>query len=114
VQQGRPETALRAQGHEGHGLEGRPPRQRTWASCVELDASSTPACLLGVGDTLGTLEAGQTADIVAVPGNPLADVTATERVLFVMKSGKIVRRPGGEPPKPWTGRTRRSPPFGAT
>ena len=48
--------------------------------------------LLGVDKKLGALEAGKLADIVAVPGDPLADLGATERVLFVMKDGKIVRR----------------------
>jgi imidazolonepropionase-like amidohydrolase len=51
------------------------------------------AALLGLESTIGTLEAGKAADLVAVPGDPLADVTATERVLFVMRGGKVYRRP---------------------
>jgi imidazolonepropionase-like amidohydrolase len=47
--------------------------------------------MLGVQDTLGTLEAGKIADVVAVPGNPLQDITVMERVSFVMKEGKIHR-----------------------
>ena len=39
----------------------------------------------------GTLEPGKQADIIAVPGDVLADVRATERVLFVMKGGKVYR-----------------------
>jgi imidazolonepropionase-like amidohydrolase len=54
-------------------------------------ATSGDAELLGVSDRLGTLEAGKLADIVAVPGNPLNDIRATERVLFVMKEGRIHR-----------------------
>jgi len=50
------------------------------------------AMLLGLNDTIGTLEAGKLADIVAVPGNPLDDITATERVTFVMKGGVVVKR----------------------
>jgi imidazolonepropionase-like amidohydrolase len=50
------------------------------------------ATLLGVDRLVGTLEAGKEADIVAVPGDPLADVHATERVSFVMRGGKILRR----------------------
>ena len=47
--------------------------------------------LLGVSDR-GELAAGKLADIVAVRGNPLEDVRVTERVVFVMKGGKVWRR----------------------
>jgi imidazolonepropionase-like amidohydrolase len=57
-----------------------------------LRTTATSAALLGVDDRLGTLAAGKLADIVAVPGNPLTDITATERVSFVMKEGSIVKR----------------------
>ncbi len=40
--------------------------------------------------SIGTLEPGKLADIVAVPGDPLADISATERVIFVMKEGAVV------------------------
>jgi imidazolonepropionase-like amidohydrolase len=49
--------------------------------------------LLGLSNEIGTLEKGKEADIVAVPGDPLKDIHATERVLFVMKGGQIVKRP---------------------
>jgi imidazolonepropionase-like amidohydrolase len=41
---------------------------------------------------VGTLEPGKDADIVAVSGDPLADIHATEKVLFVMRGGKVLRR----------------------
>jgi imidazolonepropionase-like amidohydrolase len=41
---------------------------------------------------IGQLKAGFYADIVAVPGNPLNDITVVERVSFVMKNGVIVRQ----------------------
>jgi hypothetical protein len=41
---------------------------------------------------VGTLEKGKLADVIAVPGDPTADITATERVSFVMKEGRIIRR----------------------
>ena len=40
---------------------------------------------------VGSLETGKFADVVAVPGNPLEDITALERVIFVMKGGEIFR-----------------------
>ncbi len=54
--------------------------------------TSNAAELLGVSDR-GQLAAGKLADIVAVPGDPLSDIRVTERVVFVMKGGKIYRRP---------------------
>jgi imidazolonepropionase-like amidohydrolase len=55
-------------------------------------ATSAGAELLGLSKTAGTLEPGKLADVVAVPGDVLADVSATERVLFVMKEGRVVLR----------------------
>ncbi len=49
--------------------------------------------LLGMGDQIGTVESGKLADIVAVPGNPLDDITALERVAFVMKDGQVYKKP---------------------
>src|SRR6059058_1234955 len=53
--------------------------------------TSNDADLLGIGQAVGTLEKGKRADIVAMPGDPTADITATERISFVMKDGKIIR-----------------------
>jgi imidazolonepropionase-like amidohydrolase len=50
------------------------------------------ADLLGTTDR-GELAAGRLADIAAVAGNPLEDIRATEKVVFVMKGGKVYRRP---------------------
>ncbi len=50
------------------------------------------ADLLGLSSLIGTLERGKEADIIAVPGDPLNDIHSTEKVLFVMKGGKIYRR----------------------
>jgi imidazolonepropionase-like amidohydrolase len=52
-------------------------------------ATSTDAALLGLGDKIGTLEAGKLADVVAVPGDPTADIHATEKVFFVMQGGAV-------------------------
>jgi len=56
-------------------------------------ATSVGAELLGISQTTGTLEKGKRADIIAMPGDPTADITATERVSFVMKEGTIVKGP---------------------
>jgi len=49
--------------------------------------------LLGWPDQIGQLKAGFLADIVAVPGNPLADISALTKVAFVMKGGVVYRQP---------------------
>ena len=55
-------------------------------------ATGNDAELLGIGQKAGTLEKGKLADIIAMPGDPTSDITATERVSFVMKEGKIIRQ----------------------
>jgi len=54
-------------------------------------ATSNDAELLSIAQKVGTLEKGKLADIIAMPGDPIADITVTERVSFVMKEGKIIR-----------------------
>ena len=55
-------------------------------------ATIVPAKYLGIADKLGSIEAGKLADIIAVPGDPRADVHVLERVSFVMKEGVIYKR----------------------
>src|SRR5256885_6566896 len=55
-------------------------------------ATTNDAELFGVAQKLGTLETGKLADVIAVPGDPTTDITATARVSFVMKEGKIIRQ----------------------
>lgn len=54
-------------------------------------ATVNAADLLGWQDRVGSIEAGNFADLVAVSGDPLADITELERVKFVMKGGEVVR-----------------------
>ena len=78
----------------GHECEGIRPHGRTWDETDRralLSATSVDAELFGVANKLGTLEKGKLADVIAMPGDPTADITATERVFFVMKDGKIVK-----------------------
>jgi imidazolonepropionase-like amidohydrolase len=63
-----------------------------------VSATRVNAEIIGWADRVGTLERGKLADIVAVPGNPLADIAVMERVGFVMKDGTIYRDDlGGRP-----------------
>ncbi len=55
-------------------------------------ATVNAADLLGVNDR-GVLEAGRLADMIAVPGNPLENVRVLEDVRFVMKGGKVFKKP---------------------
>ena len=56
-----------------------------------VSATSLAAESLGMAKTIGTLAPGFEADLVAVDGNPLEDITAVRRVVFVMKGGKVYR-----------------------
>ena len=59
-----------------------------------VSATKTAADILGWGDRVGTIEAGKFADLIAVSGNPLRDITELEHVIFVMKGGVVYKRPG--------------------
>jgi imidazolonepropionase-like amidohydrolase len=47
--------------------------------------------MMGRQDQIGSLEKGKYADIVAVSGDPLQDITEMQRVKFVMKGGKVIK-----------------------
>ena len=59
-----------------------------------ISATSMAARSLGLGKTIGTLAPGYEADLVAVEGDPLTDITAVTRVAFVMKAGKVYKLSG--------------------
>jgi imidazolonepropionase-like amidohydrolase len=54
-------------------------------------ATSLAAESLGLGDRIGSLAPGYEADVIAVQGNPLEDIGALERVVFVMKRGRVLK-----------------------
>jgi imidazolonepropionase-like amidohydrolase len=58
-----------------------------------VTATSNAADLIGIGSDAGTVQVGKWADVIAVPDDPLEDITALERVDFVMKAGRVHRSP---------------------
>lgn len=56
-------------------------------------ATMVSAELLGIQDKLGSIETNKIADIIAVEGNPIDDIRFMQKVIFVMKEGKIYRSP---------------------
>jgi imidazolonepropionase-like amidohydrolase len=73
---------------------GMTPMQAIRAATVEA------ATLLGRADRIGTIEAGKDADLVAVAGDPLADISQMERIGFVMRRGAVVKLDGQRQPFP--------------
>ena len=59
-----------------------------------LSATKIGAELLGIEDRLGTIEIGKTADIIAVKGDPIKDISVLQNVSFVMKNGIIYKSDG--------------------
>jgi len=66
--------------------------QNGMSTAAALRTTGTAAALLGLEKTIGTLQPGKQADIVAVPGDVMKDMKATERVRFVMKGGTVYRQ----------------------
>ena len=55
-------------------------------------ATTSAADLLGHSDIVGSIKPGKFADVIAVSGDPLQDVSALEKVAFVMKDGKVYKQ----------------------
>ena len=86
---------------------GRNAREFTWMTRLGMTplaalraATVDAARALGRGDRAGLVAAGRDADLVAVEGNPLEDITALEKVVFVMKAGVVYRHDPGVPAQP--------------
>lgn len=84
-------------GVSAHGDNGREFGYMVQAGMPALaairSATLDAATLLGQDDKLGTIEAGKLSDVIAVAGDPAADIAAMTRVTFVMKNGVIYKRP---------------------
>src|ERR1041385_8325939 len=77
--------------------------QASTATFVKLNKAGMPALdviraltvtaaeMLGWQDRIGSIETGKFADLIAVAGDPIADITELERVRFVMKGGRVIR-----------------------
>jgi len=61
------------------------------AAAAIVSATSLSAEALGLGGRIGALAPGMEADLIAVDGDPLKDITALQRVVFVMKGGKVYK-----------------------
>jgi imidazolonepropionase-like amidohydrolase len=57
----------------------------------ERAATSSAADLIGWSDDVGAVEAGKFADLIAVQGDPIADITVLQHVKFVMKGGQVIK-----------------------
>ena len=57
-----------------------------------LSATSVPAEHMGLAADIGKVEAGRYADLIAVRGDPLADIRVLENVTVVLKGGEVVNR----------------------
>jgi imidazolonepropionase-like amidohydrolase len=79
-----------------HGLNGHEFAVYVKLGMTPLQAIQTAtvnaSTLLGWDDRIGTLDTGKFADMIAVQGDPLSDVTELERVRWVMKGGKVVKK----------------------
>jgi imidazolonepropionase-like amidohydrolase len=76
-----------------HGLNAREFRYMVEGGMPALEsiraATARAAEVLGESERLGTLEPGKVADVIAVEGDPLADIALMEKVSFVMKGGVV-------------------------
>ncbi|HEX7879838.1 MAG TPA: amidohydrolase family protein [Candidatus Eisenbacteria bacterium] len=92
-------VAIAAGSDAVYTMHGQNAREIVWLTRAGLTpiealraATGTAARLLGLENEIGRLAPGMAADIVAVPGDPTADIEVVSRVGFVMAAGKIIRR----------------------
>jgi imidazolonepropionase-like amidohydrolase len=83
-----------AHGRNAEEMMGRVEHCGASPMAVLVSANSLAAEAIGLGNQLGRLAPGYDADIIAVDGDPLEDITAMRRGVFVMRHGKIYKWQG--------------------
>ena len=87
-----------AHGHNAEEFIGRVEHCGQSPMAALVSANSIAASALGMGDRIGTLAAGFDADLIALDGDPLKDLTAVRRVVFVMRGGVVYKWPAAGRP----------------
>ncbi|HEY2684938.1 MAG TPA: amidohydrolase family protein [Steroidobacteraceae bacterium] len=87
-----------AHGHNAEEFLGRVAHCGITPMQALVSANRVAAESLGMGDKIGTLADGYAADIIALDGDPLKDLTAVRRVVFVMRGGVVYKWPGAGQP----------------
>jgi imidazolonepropionase-like amidohydrolase len=83
-----------AHGHNAEELLGRVQHCGQTPMAALVSANAVAAEALGMADKLGKLAPGYEADIIALDGDPLKDLTAVRRVVFVMRGGVVYKWAG--------------------
>ncbi len=89
-----------AHGHNADEFIGRVQHCGQTPMAALVSAGSVAAAALGMQDRIGELTPGFEADVIAIDGNPLQDMTAVRRVVFVMRGGVVYKSPGGASTEP--------------
>ena len=83
-------ASVERHGKNAEELEAMTRRGLTTLEAIRA-ATTTAADLIGWAKDVGTIEVGKFADLIAVQGDPIADIAVLQRVKFVMKSGRIIK-----------------------
>ena len=87
-----------AHGHNAEEFLGRVEHCGQTPMAALVSANAVAAQAIGMGERLGRLAPGYEADIIAIDGDPLKDLTAVRRVVFVMRGGVVYKWPGASRP----------------
>ena len=85
-----------AHGRNAEELVGRVEHCGQTPMAALVSANSLAAEAIGMSDRIGWLKPGYEADIIALDGDPVADITAVRRVVFVMRGGVVYKSVGAK------------------